>query len=204
MDQSNKRRFQNWEIAVAKNLVNAFQAQWPCLEREDFADLLQECLTHWFITRDSYESTREASEKTFMGRVLRNKLTDIVREREVDKRRLNHLAVSLDGPLGDDDDSPVLEDTIADMRPAPFLQIELKIDLSKVLQKLTPHQRKLCGLLKGGHTIKETSEYLKTPRSTIYDDRERIRKIFEKEGLKDYLNPDFPSKLVQKSKNMIV
>jgi len=187
MKPNYKGLFEDWEIAVAKNLVNVFRGTRPCLQREGHDDLLQKCLTHWFFVKNSYDPACEASAQTYMGRVIRNKLTDIVREREADKRRLNHLAVSLDGPLGDDDDSPVLEDTIADMRPAPFLQIELKIDLSKVLQKLTPHQRKLCGLLKGGHTIKETSEYLKTPRSTIYDDRERIRKIFEKEGFKDYL-----------------
>jgi RNA polymerase sigma-70 factor (ECF subfamily) len=193
MDQSNKRRFQNWEIAVAKNLVNAFQAQWLCLEREDFADLLQECLTHWFITRDSYEPTREASEKTFMAKVVRNKLTDLVREREADKRKIAHLAVSLDAPLGSGEDSHSLIDEIKEGKTGnvpgdPFLEIQLKIDLSTVLHKLTPKQKKLCDLLGAkGLNVKKASEYLETPRATIYDEIKRIKKIFEKEGLKDYL-----------------
>jgi len=193
MGQHYRGLFQDWEIAVAKKLVNEFQGKWRCLEREDFDDLLQECLIHWFFAKDDYDSTREASQKTFMGRIIRNKLTDLVRERESDKRKIAHLTVSLDEPLGDDEDSPALidkidEQTISDTAPNPFLEIQLKIDLSKALQKLTPTQKELCFLLgEKGLTVKEASEYLKTPRSTIYDELKRIRTIFMKEGLEDYL-----------------
>ncbi len=193
MGQHYRGLFQDWEIAVAKKLVNEFQGKWRCLEREDFDDLLQECLIHWFFAKDDYDSTREASQKTFMGRIIRNKLTDLVRERESDKRKIAHLTVSLDEPLGDDEDSPALidkidEQTISDTAPNPFLEIQLKIDLSKALQKLTPTQKELCFLLgEKGLTVKEASDYLKTPRSTIYDELKRIRTIFMKEGLEDYL-----------------
>ncbi len=193
MGQHYRVLFQDWEIAVAKKLVNEFQGKWRCLEREDFDDLLQECLIHWFFAKDDYDSTREASQKTFMGRIIRNKLTDLVRERESDKRKIAHLTVSLDEPLGDDEDSPALidkidEQTISDTAPNPFLEIQLKIDLSKALQKLTPTQKELCFLLgEKGLTVKEASDYLKTPRSTIYDELKRIRTIFMKEGLEDYL-----------------
>jgi len=188
MNRGYGQLFEDWEIAVAKNLVNEFRQMRPCLQREESEDLIQECLTHWFFVRTGYDSGREASKQTYMGRVLRNKLTDIVREQEADKRKISHLAVSLDGPLGDHDDSDALEDSIADRRPAPYLQIELKIDLSKVLQKLSGKQQKLCHLLgPSGFSIKEASEYLNTPRTTIYDEIERIRKIFVKEGLEEYL-----------------
>ena len=71
---------------------------------------------------------------------------------------------------------------------SPFMELQLKIDLSKALQKLTPKQKKLCHLLKEeGFTIKQLSEYLKTPRSTVYDEIERIKKIFMREDLEDYL-----------------
>jgi len=188
MNRGYGQLFEDWEIAIAKNLVNEFQKTRPCLQREGFEDLLQECLTHWFFVRTGYESGREASQQTYMGRVLRNKLTDIVREQEADKRKISHLAVSLDGPLGDHDDSDALEDSIADKQPAPYLQIELKIDLNKVLEKLSGKQQKLCHLLgPSGLSIKEASEHLNTPRTTIYDEIERIRKIFVKEGLEEYL-----------------
>lgn len=183
-----KRLFSDWEIAVAKKLVNGFRERWPCLQQEDFEDLLQECLTHWFFVKDVHDPAREASAQTFMGRVVRNKLTDLVRERQADKRKMTHLAASLDESLGNDEDSSPLQDTVADRHQSPVLQIELKIDLSTVNQKLNPKQRKLCHLLgEDGLNIKEASECLKAPRSTIYDELKRIRNIFMKEELEDYL-----------------
>lgn len=188
MKQNCKGLFQDWEIAVAKNLVNEFRDTQPCLQRESFEDLLQKCLVHWFFVKNGYEPTRGASPQTFMGRVIRNKLTDLVREHQADKRKLNHLAISLDEPMGNDEDSHTLEDTIADTHPPPILQVELKIDLSNVLQRLDPHKRQLCNLIgKKGFGIKEASDQLGMPRSTIYDEIKRIRAIFLKEGLEEYL-----------------
>ncbi|HUU29589.1 MAG TPA: sigma-70 family RNA polymerase sigma factor [archaeon] len=193
MSQNYQGLFQDWEIAVAKKLVDEFQGKWTCLEQEDFDDLLQECLTKWFFTKDDYNPSRETTQKTFMGRIIRNKLTDLVREREADKRKINYLTVSLDEPVGNDENAPTLIDkidecVIADAPTDPFLEIQLKIDLPKVLKKLAPHQKKLCRLLgEKGFTVKEASEYLKTPRSTIYGELKRIRTIFMKEGLEDYI-----------------
>jgi RNA polymerase sigma-70 factor (ECF subfamily) len=188
MNRNYGQLFEDWEIAVAKNLVNEFRETQTCLQREDFEDLIQECLTHWFFVKDSYDATREASAQTFMGRVIRNKLTDLVREQKADKRKVSHLAGSIDEHLGNDDDDAVLEDKIANKHQVPILEIQLKIDLSKVLQKLTPKQKELCHLLGPvGLSIKEASECLKTPRTTIYDEIKRIRTLFLKEGLGEYL-----------------
>jgi len=185
--------FREWEIAVAKKLVNEFQQMWQCLRKEEFDDLLQECLIHWLFARGEYDPTRRVSQQTFMGRVIRHKLTDLVRERETDKRKAAYLTVSLDEPLGDDQDDRTLldkidESTATDAPSDGLSQVLLKVDLSKALRKLTSQQQRLCRLLgEGGLTVKEASECLKTSRSTIYDEIERIRKIFRKEGLEDYL-----------------
>ena len=128
-----------------------------------------------------------------MGKVIRNKLTDFVREKEADKRKISQFTVSLDQPIGNDEGAPLLiekvdEESISDKPVNSFLEIQLKIDLSKALQKLTPKQKKLCHLLGESElTTKQLSEYLKTPRSTVYDEIRRIRKIFMKENLEDYL-----------------
>ena len=34
--------FENWEIAVAKKLVDQFKRKWRCVSKDDFEDLLQE------------------------------------------------------------------------------------------------------------------------------------------------------------------
>jgi RNA polymerase sigma-70 factor (ECF subfamily) len=188
MDKSYRDLFDDSEIAVAKHLVTEFRETRPCLQREGFDDLLQECLIHWLSIRDGYDPKHGASQSTFMGRVVRNKLTDLVRERETDKRRLAYTAVSLHEPSGTDEGSPTLEDTVVDARPAASSRIGLRMDLAALLPKLDRRQRKLCHLLgHGGLKIKQASEYLNTPRSTIYDELERIRKIFLKEGLGEYL-----------------
>ena len=124
-----------------------------------------------------------------MARIVRNKLTDLIRERETEKRKIAHLAISLDSPLKDDESAPTPMSRIDAAEASDrLLDVELKIDLSKALQSLNPRQRKLCRLLKeDGLTIKEASEYLKIPRSTIYDELKRIRRIFMKGRLADYL-----------------
>ena len=193
MSQNYRGLFNDWEIAIAKKLVDDFQRKWECLKQEEFDDLLQECLTHWLFVKDSYDEGREASPKTYTGEVIRNKLTDFVREKEADKRKISQFTVSLDQPIGNDEDAPLLiekidEETTSDETTNPFMELQLKIDLSKALQKLTPKQKNICQLLgEDGLTIKQLSEYLKTPRSTIYDEIRRIRKIFMKENLEDYL-----------------
>jgi len=185
--------FQSWEIAIVKRLVKESREEWPCLKMEEPDDLYQECFAHWLSKTDQYDATCGASRQTFMGRVIRNRLTDLVRKREADKRKVDYIAVSLDEPLTDDEDSPTLHERIDEsgaggVSPDPSPGIGLKIDLSKALKKLTPHQKRLCHLLgEKSLTVKEASEYLKTPRSTVYDELKRIGKLFEKEGLKEYL-----------------
>jgi RNA polymerase sigma-70 factor (ECF subfamily) len=184
--------FQDWEIAIAKRLINEFRGKWTCLRNEGFDDLLQECLIHWYLRKDRHNPKREASIKTYMGRIVRNKLTDLVRERESDKRKLSHMAHSLDEPIRDRDSRTLIdkieEDANQDISTDPSSSINVSVDLRKAMEKLGPRQKELCRLLgPEGLTVKEASEYLKTPRSTVYDELKRIRGIFMKEGLEDYL-----------------
>ena len=103
--------FEDWEIAVARNVINSFLGQ---LEKEGVEDLLQECLTHWFFHRNQYIGKNEASQKTFMAKVVKNKLIQIIRKNSANKRKSTHVTVSLNEPVGDDNDSPTLMDVIPD------------------------------------------------------------------------------------------
>lgn len=42
----------NWEIATAKKLVSEYRRRNRTLEREEFDDLVQECLAHWIVAGD--------------------------------------------------------------------------------------------------------------------------------------------------------
>ena len=173
--------FEDWEIAVARNVINSFLGQ---LEKEGVEDLLQECLTHWFFHRNQYTGKNEASQKTFMAKVVKNKLIQIIRKNNANKRK--SVTVSLNEPVGDENDSPTLMDVIPDEQDQ---KSDLKVDLIKALQKLTPQQKQLCQLIaEQGLSVKEAGIRLNRHRSTLYDDIRRIKEIFKEEGLLDYLD----------------
>ena len=174
-------------------LVKEFQRQWTCLAREEVDDLLQECLSHWVFVKAQYDPKREASLKTFMGRIIRNKLSDLVRVRESDKRKLAHLSVSLDAPLNGETEAPTLMDTLdaragADPPDQEENGLQLAMDLATVFSTLTARQQTLCRLLgEQGMTIQEASTALGIPRGTLYDELNCIKALFIKAGLDDYL-----------------
>lgn len=181
--------FESWELAVAKKVINDYRKKHRCLEREGFDDLLQECLIHWLDVRDRYDPGRGASKKTYMAEVIGNVLGQLATKARTDKRKTIYESISLDQPLNDEEDSPALKDKIPQSSDAlPQIDSELKIELSKAYQKLTPQQQELCRLLgEEGMSISEASRRLDKHRMIIYREIERIRELFEKDGLKDYL-----------------
>ena len=183
--------FVDWEIGVATNVVNRFRNQWKCLEQADFNDLLQECLTHWHFAKDDYNPSAGANERTFMSRVVEYKIQKIIRDLNRDCRSIANKSISLDSPLTDEEDSPTLLDRIsADENHTSELHVkaELKIDISKTIQKLTPKQQELCRLLGDeGLNINQASKIMQIPRGTLYEDIKRIRSIFQQDGLHEYL-----------------
>ena len=191
-DLSYKGLFHGWEVAIAKSLVNEFKIKWRCLDIDGFKDLLQECLLHWLFVKDKYDSSSEASPRTFMFRVVRNKLNDIVKGHDRLCRRISQNIDSLDEPLFEEDDSPTLFDRIKEDESRasdPRDQTELRIDLSQVCQHLTPKQKKLCELLgEHGLSVHRASEILKIPRSSIREEIKRIKAIFIENKLHEYLD----------------
>ena len=103
---------QLWEIAVAKKLVGEFRRRSRRLEREEFDDLMQDCLTHWIEVRARLKPSADGPPIAYMARVLRNKLTDLIREQGATKRGGDLDTVSLDTALDDDGNAPTLADLI--------------------------------------------------------------------------------------------
>jgi RNA polymerase sigma-70 factor (ECF subfamily) len=121
-----------------------------------------------------------------------------------------HLALSFNEPAGTDEDSHALIDTVhqgsmGDIHPDPFKQIELRLDLSIMLCRLTPRQKELCLLLgEEGLTVNEASGRLKVPRTSLYDEIKRIRAIFRSEHLDEYLKDFFDTSPTVPRKNPYV
>jgi RNA polymerase sigma-70 factor (ECF subfamily) len=183
--------FENWEIAVAVRLVNQFQTNGSVLEREDFEDLMQECLTHWFFKRDKYKPTRRASKQTFMAEVLRRKLMDLVKERKALIRRAAYEAVSLDAPINEGDPDRtflrLIDDATAEAASGDaIVLIPFRMRLAKAWPRLSERERALCRLRMDGLTMSEAREALGISKDTAYEMRKRIQNVFEKEKLRGF------------------
>ena len=183
-----------WEIAVTKKLVGEFRRRSRILWREDFDDLVQDCLLHWIGVRKKLAPDPDNPPVGYMAQVLRNKLTDWVRERGAEKRSGDLHTASLDATLDGSEDGMTLGESLDASESTQTGEMgethrhHVRMDLLRVLALLTPAQQRLCVMLgQEGLSIKEAAEQLRIPRGTLYEEIKRIRKVFADHGLDDYL-----------------
>ncbi len=188
--------FERWELAIARKLIREFRTRWRSLEQDEAEELMQECLVHWLSVRSELDPARAPVRSAFMATVLRNKLTDLVRERQSGKRKAAYDSISLDEPLRDENNSPTLLDIVDQARlregngDASAIGEEARADIFKAMEHLTPLQQRLCTMLGcEGLSVQDVSRKLGIPRSTIYGELKRIRKRFAELGLQYYLKP---------------
>lgn len=126
-----------------------------------------------------------------MNQVVRHYLLDITRRASAKKRKEERSMASLNEPVLRATEEPnelTLEETVPDTTDVTRLAWQpLRIDLATVLTRLTPQQQAICRLLTEGETVTVISRSLKVPRTTLYDEIKRVRRIFRDAGLKDYL-----------------
>jgi len=174
-------------------LIRYFQSKSSVLEREGFEDLFQECLMHWIFKRGQYDPTRPsqhdpaktASEKTYMTKVVMNKLNEIRQAQERQKRKALSTSIPLDDLFFDDDEDSCL--AVEDKNFDKTLKSDKKEIVLKALEKLSNRQQEICRSIMDGCSLNETGRKLNIPRATLYDEVLRIREVFRKEGLNDYL-----------------
>jgi len=180
--------FQNWEVAIAKKYVRQFRSTCQCLRRDVFEDLVDECLKHWFFMRDTVKPEDEDRRRAYMVQIVKNQLTDIVRSRRSEKRNEFFQAISLDQFLEDNPESPFLAHPFQQSQDKNIDSANLKEKIDNAIKKLSPQQKKVFFALQGGElTITQISVRLKVHRATIHNEINRIREVFENEGLRKYL-----------------
>ena len=158
----------------------------PHLDLE-LADLVQECLLHWWCQRPRYKAGRGASMETFLRRVVTAKLLDLDRGVKAKKRGGGRAAVSLDQPLSEEPDSQTLADVLPDQADT-VREATDRVSLEMALSRLSPQQRQIIAGLEAGYPKSRISQSLGIPRPTLYDDLNRIRQIFKDEGLNQILD----------------
>ena len=185
--------FMQWEIAGTRKLVGEFRRRSRNLAREDFDDLIQDCLVHWLMVRGRLISEPDKPPIAFLARVIRNKLTDRVRGQISGKRGGGLDAVSLDTLIAEGGEGRALDDCRAMFALAPDGEVygvddrHVCLDVSRVFARLTPAQQRLSLLLsEEGLSITEAGARLNLSRGKLYTEIKRIRKIFTAQGLADY------------------
>ena len=194
----NVEGWEPWEEPIAKKLVDRFKnrtyiskkgvmCDWRQVLKDDpFEDLMQDISLHWHSARKKFNSSKNASRETHMWRIVENKLLNIVAQRTSDKRKVYTRTVSLYERISEDEDAPTLLDTIPDEKDSAAelrIHCSLKINIAKILPKLNPRKQKICHLFKKGFNMTEVSKALKIPRSTLYEDKKRIKNLFKKAKL---------------------
>ncbi len=176
--------FDVWEINDVKHIVKRFQKRFKVLLLESPDDLMQECLTHWFLNKNKHCHTK-ATHRTFLDRIVRNKLLDIVRKREAVIRKAFFESVSIESECNENMEAFLM---IFDDEFDDSTRIELTALVSTALSKLTKRQQLLCNLLgEEGLSQVQVSRKLNISRASIQDEIKRIRNVFKEEGLEDFL-----------------
>lgn len=178
-----------WEIRQVRNLCRYFYKRFEILRRDGFDDLFQEILIHWASKRNLFNPSDEESCGPVMRRVIENKIRDIVDSMHRKKRKAIYHTISLNDPAFERDEEDKVKQFLAD---EDTFRESFKCDIADVLrranEKLSRRQRELCRLIQvDGLNLKQASEKLQIPRTTVYEEVFRIRDVFREEGLKDYL-----------------
>lgn len=150
---------------------------------------MQEVYAHWFVARKKYKPECGASLKTFMERVARRRLLNIVKEKERAKRKAFYISLSLDELL-EHEDGGFIKEFVATENEAvnTLMKKELSVAVTKAIDKLSFRQQELCRLLKEDPNLNQAAKRMNVARSTLQDEVRRIREIFRKDGLEEYLD----------------
>ena len=130
----------------------------------------------------------------YMAQILRNKLTDLMREQGAEKRAGDLGAISLDAAIDGSEDGMTLAESLEASESTLAGETDethrhhVRMDLLRAMARLKPSQQRLCVMLGAeGLSVKEVAEQLRIPRGTLYEEIKRIRKIFADHGLGGYL-----------------
>ncbi|MFH1665900.1 MAG: sigma-70 family RNA polymerase sigma factor [Candidatus Omnitrophota bacterium] len=169
-------------------LIRYAQQDYVCLRNESFEDLMQECLVHWFFIKDQYQPESGASERTFLNRVTRNKIADIVKFGRRNKRKVFYLSESLDAM---EDEQSISAKEKALMNEEQVISKITEEDLPEVMAKATTNlsfrQKQICRYLSEGMNQVQVGKKMNMPRTTLQAEMKRIREAFRKAGLEEFL-----------------
>jgi RNA polymerase sigma factor (sigma-70 family) len=191
-EEKTVQSFEQWEIEMVKKRTRRLIGKYG-YTKEDVPDLEQELFLHMYV-RGGRMRTGPEKEKILM-RVLDNKIRDLIKGIQRDKRRILLRTRSLETPLKGmaEAEGLTIEDVLSESqslgkwnRMSDIESSELRHDLSDAVGKLSSFQQKVFELLALHYSIRDIARRLKVSKWVVHEERNRIREVFEEEGLKDY------------------
>lgn len=163
--------------------------------QHELQDLEQELVLD-LLKRLPNFNPQKAKLQTFIARIVEHRIATIIEEREASKRDWRSCSSSLNDAITTEDDKSCERLEIYDMdeylrqmgrleRPAGE-RLDLSIDLADALARLPEDLRILCERLQD-ESVSDISRNTGIPRGTLYDKINRIRRLFEDAGLREYV-----------------
>ncbi len=164
--------------------------------RDDYDDLQQEMMLDLLRRLGKYDPSK-AGLSTFVARIVDRKISTLIRHQRQEKRDYRRPVCSLDAQVEDQDgqargldeilSQDAFDEEVARHDRPEAERVDLRLDLTLVLDELPDDLRQLARLLQT-RTVAEIARELGVPRSTLYEKGiARLRKIFEDNGLREYL-----------------
>ncbi len=104
-------------------------------------------------------------------------------------RKVSYVSESLDA-MGEDEESISAKEKILMVEEQTISKItaaDLPDAMGRATANLTFRQKQLCRFLMEGTSIAKAGEKMGIPRTTLNEEVKRIREVFRKEGLEEYL-----------------
>jgi len=164
----------------------------------DVEDIQQELVLDLQRRLPKFDAGR-ASRRTFITRVLDNRIRTLAKDQEAQKRDYRKLAHSLDEEIELADGTVtsrrdlLSSDEVECRKDGKSLPSEermnLAADIRRFRQRLLPEHQRICSLFMEGETATSVAEILGISRSTVYERRSQIRELLEGSGIENYLTP---------------
>ena len=158
--------------------------KWWVNSEGDHGSSCENTLTIWSRTAcctgsgcaETWRPIRTSHPWGYMAQVLRNKLTDLMREQGAEKRGGGLGAISLDATVDGSEDGMTLAELLEASESTHAGEMgethrhHVRMDLLRAMARLTPSQQRLCVMLgEEGLSVKEAAEQLRIPRGTLYE-----------------------------------
>lgn len=147
----------------------------------DAQDIEQDLFLDLWHRRLAFDPTK-ASFRTFADRVISNRVATLACP--TIRLKAERQLAWLDQPI--DDEQHTLADTLPDPAAVSDQDHGLTLDVKRFVAGLSPAMRRCCAILTTPN-IREASANAGLHRSSFYENVQRLRKLAEAAGLKEYV-----------------